>query len=297
MTVAAGDLGTDLDLSNDIGLRWKLVSGRRNLANAVVRRLSTPRGSMFYDLNYGYDLRGSLSRGFTTVQLGALKGDISTEVEKDERVQKCVVGTVAATTTNTLTVELRITDVTGKTFDLILSVNGVSVDLLNAGQATAIAAGAAAAVGQAVQILFITGPAGRDGADGAPGTAGPAGGSARIPLVDWRPQADSSGGEVVAYQFTAALSGIAAGTLTLDVGFRAASAAGTATFRAYVGGTFGAVDGTLVGQVTRNGPSLIGVQIAGPVTNPTGIVPVKITIQSSGLGVEASADLLDGTLG
>lgn len=118
-----------------------------------------------------------------------------------------------------------------------------------------------------------------------------------VPLVDNREHADSTGDEVLVSQFSADLTPNPSASVTLDVSFLAASAAGTATYRIYVGGTIGAVDGTLIGSATRSVVTLAALRITGSLTNPHGMVPVKITMQSSGAGVDAVIDDLTGTIG
>lgn len=119
----------------------------------------------------------------------------------------------------------------------------------------------------------------------------------QVPLVDNQQHADSTGTEVLVSQFAVDLTPNPAGSVTLDVSFFASAATGTATFRAYVGGTVGAIDGTLVGAVTRNAAPFAALRIAGAVANTHTVVPVKITIQSNSVGISAAIDDLTGTIG
>ena len=86
-TGAMTDFGTDLTIKPD--LSFELVSGKRNLALALMRRLVTPRGGLFYDPNYGTDLRRYLNEAYGSVN-DALKYEVEqvamNEVEKDPRV-------------------------------------------------------------------------------------------------------------------------------------------------------------------------------------------------------------------
>lgn len=118
-----------------------------------------------------------------------------------------------------------------------------------------------------------------------------------VPFADNHEHADNSGAEVIVAQFAADLTPNTAASVTVDVSFYASSATGVATYKVYVGGTRNVVDGTLAGSVTQN-VSPFGVKrIRGTVTNPGGIVPVKITMQSSGAGVDAAIDDLTGGIG
>jgi len=130
-----------------------------------------------------------------------------------------------------------------------------------------------------------------------PGTGGSGSGVPLVPLVDIQQHEDDTGIEVITSQFMADLTPNSAPNVTLNIAFLASSPVGTATYRAYVGGSPGVIDGTLMGTVTRGGAAFIALRINGVRSNPGGIVPVKITIQSSGAGQTAAIDDLTGVLG
>lgn len=300
MTVAAVDYGTDIEHLYDLGLRWGLVSGQANLAMAIVRRLSTVRGTLYYDESYGFNLLDALNQSFSRADLAALRSQIVAEVEKDQRVDSCVCGLVVGQ--DSLTVTLVIQSALGP-FDLVLGVTALSIDVLNAGQAGA-PAGLAGASSSATTPSFAgpPGPAGPPGV-GIQGPAGPAGpaGTASQSFSAADEQADDSGTELVWWQFAFDASSIAAGTLSADFNMLASSAAGNATFRLYVGGSFVAVGsapggGTLVGSATRNGASFIPIKLSGSFANPTGVVPVQVTIQSSGVAADARMKNMSGSI-
>src|SRR5687767_7803210 len=46
------ELGTDVSIVLDADSHWSLVTGQPNLARAIARRLSTPRGGLFYAPTY-----------------------------------------------------------------------------------------------------------------------------------------------------------------------------------------------------------------------------------------------------
>lgn len=155
-----------------------------------------------------------------------------------------------------------------------------------------------------------SGGSGGGGGGGGGGSGGGGGGSGGgtvinnftinnlfVPLVDNVEHADSSGNEVLVIQQPADLTANPAANVTLDVAFMAASAAGTAVYRAYLGGTAGAIDGVLVGMNTRPGTALAPIRINGTVPNPGGVQFVKITIQSSGPGADAFIDEFGGVIG
>jgi hypothetical protein len=147
-----------------------------------------------------------------------------------------------------------------------------------------------------VQGLSTTGGDAGGGSGGDTGGS-PAVGIPLVPLVDIQQHGDDSGNEVLTSQFTADLTPMTGTTITLNIAFLAASQGGTATYRAYIGGTTGVIDGTPVGTATRTGSAFFAIRINGTIPNPGGMVPVKITMQSSGVGIDALQDDLTGVLG
>jgi hypothetical protein len=112
-------------------------------------------------------------------------------------------------------------------------------------------------------------------------------------------RSDSSGSEVLAYQFP-----VNAG-LNLNATLKAIAsfiAEGSGTIRVYVGGTPGAIgdtgvpSGTLVGSAAVSGLSLPFISGA-PVANPGGMTLVKVTIQSSAPATSVQIDTVNGALG
>lgn len=283
-------LGVDVDTAFGLPRRWNLCTGSKNVGNAIARRLSTPRGSLPSDLDYGYDVRALLNSGLTRAGMSQAKGAITAQVEKEERVLSVAdIAFVFDTTTPapTLKIGMNVDTDTGP-FALVLAVSQVSIDVL---QGTAGTTFLAAALASNPAAQLVPGPAGGPGPAGAQGIQGPAGGGGGggggLALDDPTEGGTSSGGEEVIRQFTADVGAIAGGTIAIDATLRAKTVSGTATVRVYVGGTYDAADGTLVGQQTLTSAGFTPIQIAASVANPTGVVPVKITLQSPSAGVEA----------
>jgi hypothetical protein len=278
-----GDLGTDCDSAFGVPLRWGLATGRKNRGNAIARRLSTPRGSLHYDESYGFDIRGSLNAGFTQTQIAGLQSAITAEVEKDERVQSCDTTVVYTFATSSLRITLVLDDGDGP-FELIMLVTDTSVELWNGNQPTAPAA-ATASEGTTTTIIV-----GTPGVAGAPGTSGPGtggvGGTVELPF-NWLKRS-STGAEELLDEVTVDFNNLAGGALTADLSGAGLSASGTATARVRWGGTLGSPDGTVIGSVTfSNGVMALFTPMSVPLANPTGTRLVKITLQSSGAGVQA----------
>lgn len=125
-----GDYGTDLACVSDFTDECGQVAGQRLLAEALVRRLSTPRGMVIDDPDYGTDLRQYLGLEYTARTAAKLVADARSECLKDERVFLCtpfVSDYSLATRTITLVVAVESSD---DAFSLTMVVSAVSVELL-----------------------------------------------------------------------------------------------------------------------------------------------------------------------
>lgn len=116
----------------------RMVSGGRLVAEALYRRLTTPRGMLVggeQEANYGLDLTEMIGTIESKQQSAALPGLIRAECKKDDRI-----GDVDVVVTETLlgpAKELNI-EITGQTkegdsFELTLRVDEVSVEILGLG--------------------------------------------------------------------------------------------------------------------------------------------------------------------
>lgn len=124
------DLGTDLACVSDLSPTMATVSGRRALAEAIARRLQTPRGRLLRYPDYGFDLAGEINGDVDATQIASIKDGVEAECLKDERV--LAASAVVTYTGDTLTVVITLTDAQGP-FVLVLAVSGVTVTLLSAG--------------------------------------------------------------------------------------------------------------------------------------------------------------------
>lgn len=79
-------LGTDLSGVADLTPHMGESSGRQCLAESLARRLITPRGSLFYDLLYGYDVTGQINADILASDIPRIAASIEEEFRKDERV-------------------------------------------------------------------------------------------------------------------------------------------------------------------------------------------------------------------
>ena len=121
------DLGSDFWAIEDIDPNLTAVSGQTCLIQALVRRIISARGSMFYDEDYGSDVRKFLS---VPVRTGVVAQTIETECLKDERVEDAAATVQYIEATRTLDIKLVITDQDDVEFALTVLVDDLTVELL-----------------------------------------------------------------------------------------------------------------------------------------------------------------------
>lgn len=124
------------DVSCTTGLRsGRLVSGGRLVGEAVFRRLTTRRGTLRGgkdEADYGMQLMDEVGRN-DAASVASLEGRIRQEVVKDARVLDCrarVVRTEVSAGRYALSVTVNGTLKAGPTFELVLAVSDVTVELV-----------------------------------------------------------------------------------------------------------------------------------------------------------------------
>lgn len=122
-------LGVDISCYPDLDPSGSLVSGNTCLIQALLRRLITPRGGLFYDPDYGTDVRELVGESIATGGIVSISQAIEQEVLKDERVLLATATMSFNTQTNIVSGTLVITSSTGP-FTLVISVDSLSVSLL-----------------------------------------------------------------------------------------------------------------------------------------------------------------------
>lgn len=123
------DYGTDVAAREDLDPSFALLSGRQVLIDALRWRYSTPRGGLFYDDDYGLDLRAYVNESFTEADGFALRQDIVAEALKDPRVESASAVVVFDRQARSLTVTITVTDGAGA-FAVVFSVTSAAVRLL-----------------------------------------------------------------------------------------------------------------------------------------------------------------------
>lgn len=84
----AADHGEDLSCVHDMDSRCSVASGRRTLAEAYVRRITTPRGMLIDDPDYGIDITDYLNDDVTPRDIARLRSQMVAEGEEDERIER-----------------------------------------------------------------------------------------------------------------------------------------------------------------------------------------------------------------
>ena len=131
--MADADYGNDIGFSLDLDPLFLLASGPVIVAQALARRFETPRGSLFYDPEYGMDLREFLNESLADSDLLVIQTAVAAEARRDERVNSCSATVTLDRLSQTLTVKLALVLSTGP-FTLVMTVDSASVKLAEVAQ-------------------------------------------------------------------------------------------------------------------------------------------------------------------
>ena len=112
-----------VDISRDLR---GYTRGTRNLIDALRRRLETPRGGLFYDPDYGFDLRQYVQAAMDAALQFELESFIETECLKDERVASVLV--TSELQNDILKFFIKGTAFEDPTFEFILEVSDVGIE-------------------------------------------------------------------------------------------------------------------------------------------------------------------------
>jgi hypothetical protein len=289
---ANGDpLGVDIYWPAAFPLKMRLSWGQENLQTALLRRLTTDQGclaSINDNADYGHNIYSRLHGKINTAIMSAENGAIVAEVLKDPRVQSAQAQIVSAPSAAQGGAQVSQIFINGQSssgpFAMVIPVSQLSQGLLNRGLVGAAPVGASA-VSEPITIVSQTGPQGPAGASGA--SVGGGGGGGLVPNLDGFYASD-----VASEQFADGdqvdFSRITSNPVSLEYSFLGqVPSGGTGTVRFRVGGTAGALDGTVVATatVTTSGSyATIGNTVT--FTKPSGIQQIKVTIQISTDGLD-----------
>lgn len=125
------DYGSDCStyVNGDLDPTFTLLTGRRIVAEAVLRRWETPNGSLPWDTNAGLDVRAWVNEAIDDRDVYELRRLMEAEAEKDERVFSCTVTINPLLRENRLRIESVIETADGA-FTLVADIGELTVELL-----------------------------------------------------------------------------------------------------------------------------------------------------------------------
>lgn len=124
--------GSDISCAYDVDAGMAELDGFDTLvlAQALLRRLDTPRGSLPDDPGYGISLRDMLNKGTTTSEIASLAGRIRNELGKDDRVESVAATVTPSTGLDSLAVVVLVVPVdSGEPFSMTLAVTSSAIVL------------------------------------------------------------------------------------------------------------------------------------------------------------------------
>jgi len=121
-------LGSDIGGVTSIDYALSTVSGRQALAEAILRRLTTRRGGLFYAPSYGYDVIGLIG---STVSASEVEQRVLEQVLLEEEVEDaaCTVTFADVGGTRSVAIDIQVTDAQGP-FNLTLTASELTIAAL-----------------------------------------------------------------------------------------------------------------------------------------------------------------------
>lgn len=117
----------DISIDPDLSEKFLLIGGFDLMAEVVLKRLTTD--GLFYDLEYGIDIREFLNRPLDQAGSFEIQAAIEAELEKDERIISASAQVVFDEQEYTLTISLTVETSQGP-FSLVLEASKLTVELL-----------------------------------------------------------------------------------------------------------------------------------------------------------------------
>lgn len=117
-------LGTDIAGSTSLDYALSVVDGNTALAHRILRRLTTPRGGLFYAPDYGYNVADLIG---STVPPGVVEQRVVEQMLAEEEVEDADCEAVFATGELTLTMRVVVAD---GPFALVLTADDLTISAL-----------------------------------------------------------------------------------------------------------------------------------------------------------------------
>lgn len=124
------DLGATISCLGDLDPMFRMVSGRKALAQEIANRLISPRGSYLPDPSYGFDVRAFLNESVSPREVFAIESGIEAEALKDERIEDADATVTFDEAAGSVRIDLRLTDAEGP-FDLVIAIDAVNLEILS----------------------------------------------------------------------------------------------------------------------------------------------------------------------
>lgn len=129
--LTGGDTGTDISVLASQNGSWPERGGSPMVAEQLLRRITTPRGTLDFSPNDGIDVRDLVRDDMDQSGVFQAQQMVENEILKDERVEEVTVHGSFATDTQALTLSISVQR-SADTFKLVLAVTDVTVDVLSA---------------------------------------------------------------------------------------------------------------------------------------------------------------------
>ena len=120
------DYGTDLSCVSDLTPNMAETNGTHAVAEAIARRLQTPRGSLIGDANYGFALTDYVNDDVSQQDIAIISSNTQQECLKDERVSSAKAQLTFAN--NALVATISLVAAPGP-FTLVLSISNLTTNL------------------------------------------------------------------------------------------------------------------------------------------------------------------------
>ena len=125
--------GTDISCVDDFDAQLTLADDNLALAQAIARRLITPRGAgiLWGDREYGTDVRRWIGTCDPVAQLPTISAAVRAEALKDERVNDCIVEVTFDEDLSTISIKFLIQPYPANSpFEFTLAIDAVTVEIL-----------------------------------------------------------------------------------------------------------------------------------------------------------------------
>lgn len=129
----AVDYGTDISCIPDLDPTGAVITGNGVLAESILRRLVTQRGTLIDSLNYGTDVRGWVNEVASSGEaIARVKTVIERECRQDERVFSADAQVWYDQPSSSMGISITLATANGP-FKLVLAANAVNLQVLQLG--------------------------------------------------------------------------------------------------------------------------------------------------------------------